>query len=154
MKLYLAARYQRGKELLDNHIQLLARGHEPTSQWVFQSLSTELELPLTQAATACLRDIDRAEAVVFFAEEPTVGYNTGGRHVEFGYAIAKGKRIFVIGPQENVFHHYANGLPDGTIQIRHFPTWEVFLSFLNLTHSVTRADVAQQFAAEETEAAR
>jgi nucleoside 2-deoxyribosyltransferase len=30
----------------------------------------------------------------------------GGRHVEFGYALAKGKRVVVIGERENVFHHH------------------------------------------------
>lgn len=28
----------------------------------------------------------------------------GGRHVEFGMALALGKRVIVVGPRENVFH--------------------------------------------------
>lgn len=29
----------------------------------------------------------------------------GGRHVEFGVAVASCKRLVVIGPRENIFHH-------------------------------------------------
>jgi len=30
----------------------------------------------------------------------------GGRHVEFGYAMAKGKRLIVVGYRENLFHEH------------------------------------------------
>jgi hypothetical protein len=30
----------------------------------------------------------------------------GGRHVEFGYGMAKGKRLVLIGERENVFHDH------------------------------------------------
>ncbi len=33
---------------------------------------------------------------------------SGGRHVEFGYALAKGKPIVLVGPQRNVFHFHSN----------------------------------------------
>lgn len=40
----------------------------------------------------------------------------GGRHVEFGLALGLGKRVIVIGHQENLFHHlpqveFFHGLP-------------------------------------------
>jgi hypothetical protein len=41
-----------------------------------------------------------AEMVISF----TGGGGKGGRHVEFGLAVAAGKRLVVIGPRENVFH--------------------------------------------------
>ena len=28
----------------------------------------------------------------------------GGRHVEFGLALAAGKRLCIVGPRENIFH--------------------------------------------------
>ena len=66
-----------------------------------------------------LEDIDAADMMVFFSEDPLVGTPRGGRHVEFGYALAKGKRIVVIGGPENIFHY----LP----QIVHYPTVQSFL---------------------------
>lgn len=35
-----------------------------------------------------------------------VGGGRGGRHVEFGYAMAKGKRLIVVGHRENLFHEH------------------------------------------------
>ncbi len=32
------------------------------------------------------------------------GYSRGGRHVEAGYALAKGKYLVLVGPRENVFY--------------------------------------------------
>ena len=36
------------------------------------------------------------------------GSGRGGRHVEFGIAVAQGMYLIVVGRRENVFHH----LPD------------------------------------------
>jgi hypothetical protein len=58
----------------------------------------------------------RADAVIIFTEIPNTVLATGGRHVEFGLALAHGKRVFVVGPRENVFHYL---LPDSQI----FATW-------------------------------
>jgi len=35
-------------------------------------------------------------------------YKRGGRHVEFGYAIAYGKRLVIVGPLENAFYYLLN----------------------------------------------
>ena len=58
--------------------------------------------------------------MLFFAEEPSAPYSRGGRHVEFGYALATGKKVRVIGPEENVFH----GLPG----IAHYKSFDEWLS--------------------------
>lgn len=44
----------------------------------------------------------------------------GGRHVEFGMALALAKRCIVIGPRENVFHL----LP----QVEQYDSWEQYLA--------------------------
>ena len=54
-----------------------------------------------------------ADAVIIFTEIPNTILATGGRHVEFGLALAQGKRVIivspVVSPRENVFHYL---LPD------------------------------------------
>ena len=47
-------------------------------------------------------DVLRADALVLFTEEGE--RSNGGRHVEFGLALATGKSIIVVGPKEHLFH--------------------------------------------------
>ena len=50
-----------------------------------------------------------ADAVIIFTEIPNTILATGGRHVEFGLALAQGKRVIIVGPRENVFHYLLPG---------------------------------------------
>ena len=43
--------------------------------------------------------------LLFFSERGDAGYMSGGRHVEWGYAIARGLHLWLVGFPENVFHH-------------------------------------------------
>ena len=60
-----------------------------------------------------------AQCVISFTEEPRKTNGRGGRHVEFGGAIALQKICVVIGPYENVFHHYPG--------VEHYASWRDFL---------------------------
>ena len=51
-----------------------------------------------------LADIDAADALVLWNPKAQHGNGRGGRHVELGYALAREKRIIIIGDRENVFH--------------------------------------------------
>ena len=106
MKLYLAARYTRIDELRSYRKELEARGIEVTSRWLdgnFRTLDTEGTVP-RQVAGWDMQDIVKADALVAFTENPRISDSRGGRHVEFGFAIALNKRLIVIGPRENVFY--------------------------------------------------
>jgi hypothetical protein len=62
-------------------------------------------------------DVYAAECVISFTEQPRSPLGTrGGRHVEFGLAVAWGKRLLVVGCRENLFHY----LP----QVEFCATWE------------------------------
>lgn len=129
IKIYLAARYSRNDEMRGVRDVLVGMGFEVTSRWIdlhpdvvgdfsasftADTLNTEPEkcAPLGQHD---LDDINRADWVVSF----TGGGGKGGRHVEFGYAYAREKRLFVVGPRENVFHTLAG--------VEQFPTWRSFV---------------------------
>jgi len=60
---------------------------------------------LAWCAEEDMEDIKNADLLIAFSEHPHVGFTSGGRHVELGFALAYWKRVVVIGPAENLFHH-------------------------------------------------
>jgi nucleoside 2-deoxyribosyltransferase len=119
MKVYLASRYSRLPEMQAVREDLRVAGHEVTSRWVngeHQASDNDAPLLLTaKFATEDQEDLEAADCVISFTEAPRTGPTRGGRHVEFGMAIALGKRLIVVGHRENVFH----ALPD----VEFFPSW-------------------------------
>ena len=112
MKVYLAARYSRRDEMREIADTLEKMGHVITSQWI--DTNWEVTEKGSSAAPAEYReqhsvidmgDVEVAECVISFTEEPRSCRGRGGRHVEFGMAAAWGKRLIVVGHRENVFHH-------------------------------------------------
>jgi nucleoside 2-deoxyribosyltransferase len=98
MKIYTAAAW-----IWRDHARGLARaitesGHEVTSRWLREDCATE-----EQGARQDLEDIDRADMLVLLTMPKGTMFSSGGRMVEFGYAMAKGKVVAIIGERENVF---------------------------------------------------
>jgi nucleoside 2-deoxyribosyltransferase len=122
MKVYLAGRYSRRSELRALIPLLKERNITVQSRWLNETLALDAKLSdvspalCREFAQVDLDDIDAADTLVFFAEDPLVGTPRGGRHVEFGYALAKGKRLVVIGAQENIFHFLPNTIIYSTVQ--------------------------------------
>jgi hypothetical protein len=109
--MYLAAAFQRQAEIHRYGALLEAAGHSVTSRWLASHEDTgavpggpPLDTPefLAQQALEDIEDVQAADAVVSFTS-PSMG--RGGRHVEFGLAIALGKQLIVVGPREHVFHY-------------------------------------------------
>ena len=125
MIVYIAARYSRKNEI--RSLVTIFNEHNITvrARWLDEPHSpgtTLHEVSPTfcrETATIDMEDIDSCDTLVFFSEDPLIGTPRGGRHVEFGYALGKGKRIVVIGGEENIFHF----LP----QIVHYPNLQYFL---------------------------
>ena len=91
--------------------ELSALGIEVTSTWLdepyppnTQLLDVPHDLNI-KYAQADVRDIAEADTFVFFSVPSTRATLRGGRHVEFGMALALGKNIVIVGPKENIFHH-------------------------------------------------
>lgn len=49
------------------------------------------------------RDVATCELLIAFTEEPRSGNSRGGRHVELGIALGQMKRVWIVGPRENIF---------------------------------------------------
>ena len=119
MKLYLAARYDRLAEMAALAEAIEDLGHEVTSRWIEGHGQ-----PDGDSALYDLTDVVVADALVLFTEEPTAHVPfaaRGGRHVEFGYALRAGKRMFIVGPRENIFHELpeVTALPDAPALLEH-----------------------------------
>lgn len=124
MRIYLAARYSRNEEMRGVRDLLTVLGHEVGARWIDchggkypgsftpQQLNGDPEYCAGVAADD-LQDLTRADTVISFTFPESGG--KGGRHVEFGLALALGKRVILCGPRENVFHT----LPE----VEHYPDW-------------------------------
>ena len=120
MKVYLAARYSRKDEMREYADRLQRADHHVTSRWVevkhnVEDIDRERELA-SRYALEDSEDLTAADAVVVFTEPPRKELTRGGRHVEFGMALALQKRLFVVGPSENVFY----ALP----QVEVYSSWD------------------------------
>lgn len=103
LKVYTAAPFAKQPYVRMIAAWLRAHGFNCDPRWLHES-SKENEDPL-KAAQDDLRDLYDADILIAFTEPPSADptLNRGGRYVEFGYALALGKRIIVVGPKENIF---------------------------------------------------
>ena len=110
MYLYLAARYSRRLELCGYRTILENLGHHVTSCWLHgahevadATLTTIPREQVARFAQEDYTDICVAQALIAFTEKPYTIPTRGGRFVELGMALALRKKVYVVGPRENVF---------------------------------------------------
>jgi nucleoside 2-deoxyribosyltransferase len=132
MLIYLCAQYARFPELQRYAKELQALGHTITSRWIRGDHELRAHGEAERAdwqerwALEDWHDLKAADTIIAFTE----GLGTGpgarrsGRMVEFGMALALGKRCIAIGPRENVFFWLA--------QVEWYPTWQACLETVRL----------------------
>lgn len=127
MRIYLAARYSRRLELVGCRDQLRAAGHTVQSTWLDGNHQIADDgTPIGEAGEALVegddgstsqraaalrakfagedfRDVIMCDLLIAFTEPPRSGHSRGGRHVELGIALGRMKRVWVVGPRENLF---------------------------------------------------
>lgn len=117
-KIYLAARYARREEMEVVADKLSDAGFGITSHWVY---GAEEGLTYEDIAVMDIDDVTSADVILSFTEPYGTPHVGGGRHVEFGYGLALGKEMAIVGYTENVFHYY----PD----VRRYDNLEDFIRF-------------------------
>lgn len=116
MRVYLAAKYSRHPEMRSVRDQIVKSyrkyGEEliVTSRWIEGGHDItddcDRDAQRQRFASEDYEDLVSSDVVLWFSEpEKIEGHNRGGRHVEFGIALALEIPIFVIGRKENVFHY-------------------------------------------------
>ncbi len=105
MRVYIAAPYP----LRDMAQALMRRvegaGHTVTSTWL-----TSYDRMTNEFACLDLADVRRADVLLALSPSEWLDKGTGGRHVEFGYALALNKPIVLIGERGNIFHYLSDVL--------------------------------------------
>lgn len=131
MIIYLAADYARKSEMQGCRAFVEALGHKVVSTWI----DNEQEQPFgidgeaidettinrcAGLATADFSELKDSDTVLLFT---TGRLARGGRHTEFGAALAMMKRIIIIGPRENVFQCASC--------VEQFDTWRAFAAWIS-----------------------
>lgn len=103
MKIYLCAKFSEQTTMkIWRHI-LQDNGHEVTSRWL-EAVEADLATSGLENAELDLADINKADVVLSKTLNRGDMFTGGGRHIEFGYAYAKGKELINVGGYESVFH--------------------------------------------------
>lgn len=106
MKIYLAARFDRRKEIARYRKRLEALGHEVVSTWLDSTKESDSDLIYQECGKIARRELSEiksCEVLALFTQGPEDGYTSGGHNVEFGYAVGLNKGIVIVGPAENIF---------------------------------------------------
>jgi nucleoside 2-deoxyribosyltransferase len=118
MHIYIASRWGRRDEALSYAEALERCGYTVTSTWIHQPVSEMYDNDSNESARGALKDlkeIRNSDALVYLSEDGGNPWGRGGRHVEFGYAVALSKRVMIVGPLENLFHFLPEVLQFDTI---------------------------------------
>lgn len=116
-KVYIASLYSRREEMEKYASLLEGAGFYVTSRWVYggeEGKSNE------DIAILDLEDVDDADIVLSFTLPYGTMFKGGGRCVEFGYGLARGKITCIVGERENVFHWFP--------EVHQFDTIDQFIS--------------------------
>lgn len=129
MRIYVCARSEDIEIARAARDSLKTQSHVVTSRWLNGLVGLgAVPTPgkgnddLRAAAYMDLEDIDQSDLVLAINPKSAHRTGTGGRHVEVGYAIARGKPVLIVGERENVFHHHplVRDVPDIDSVLRTF----------------------------------
>lgn len=111
IEVYIAGRWEDRERIIDIKAALETnKDIRVISSWLTPSdniTMAELHHQPTRAAGLALKDVEevgRAHVFVAFNPKDAHRSGTGGRHTEFGMALAMAKRIVYVGDRENLFH--------------------------------------------------
>lgn len=97
---YIAAPYPLRDAAIELMRALEADGFLVTSTWLRQP-----DVMADEYAKLDLADVAKADCLLAMNPEGWENAGTGGRHVEYGYALALGKGIVLFGAKSHIFHH-------------------------------------------------
>jgi len=101
LQIYIAASFPRKNEACVLANMLAAMGHKITSRWHSEDSSYAT---VEQMHNRAKRDYEDLDACNVFVSLTGDNLTHGGRHAEFGFALAMSKRVILIGEREHVLH--------------------------------------------------
>lgn len=128
MKIYTAATFTEQKRIRECKEQLIQMGHTITASWLEEQIKplgmTQLQFDRKMAAKD-LQEIAAADCMILDLVNPS---KTMGKMVEYGFALAKHKLIYVVGevPKGGIFMYLSDHL---------FENWEQLFKYFEENHS-------------------
>ena len=116
--MYLAAKYDKRKALLPIAAVLMLNGHTVTSKWLDGSHDGTSAEDSEKYSELDIDHINNSDMLVLFNLPIGGAEHSSGRHVEFGYALAKCMKTVVVGPGHCIFYTQAT---------EYYPTVDDFL---------------------------
>lgn len=101
MIVYVAAPYQMKPQAATVAAVLRGKGHKVSSTWHDREDEND-----EATARRDLEEVEACEAFLLINPEEWDRSGTGGRHVEFGYALARSKDMIIFGVRSNLFHQF------------------------------------------------
>ena len=106
MKIYIAGKVTAARRLREERQTLRKLGHDCKSSWM------DLAIPYPEnfgaaafdTATEANRDLAEIEECELLIIDTQDMSETGGREFEMGFAFAKDKVIYRVGPRRHIFH--------------------------------------------------
>jgi nucleoside 2-deoxyribosyltransferase len=128
MKIYCAATFKNQHRIRNMRDRLFLLGHNVLSTWLNEQVKpsgmTEEQFGRKMAAKD-LREIQEADCVILDLADPS---QTGGKLIEFGFALAHHKLLYTVGPV--IPHAIFLSLAD-----MHFNTWDELFSYFADNHN-------------------
>jgi hypothetical protein len=124
MKAYIAGKWGARERLRVIAEKVRWAGHEVTSSWLLPTIGVAegewSQLSGEEAARTAKRDLDEIANSECLILDTIDESNTGGREVEWGFALAVGLVVARVGPARNGFHALCPG----------FDSWDECLTVL------------------------
>lgn len=133
MKIYTAGTFRNQHRIRTMRDKLFLLGHNVLSSWLNEQVKpngmTEEDFG-RKMASKDLREIQEADCMILDLADPS---QTGGKLIEFGFAIAHHKLLYTVG--DMIPHAIFLSLADC-----HFDTWEELFKFFAENHSESDQD--------------
>jgi nucleoside 2-deoxyribosyltransferase len=108
MTVYIAAPFMRRAEARAARSVLAEHGIESTARWIDTHLEEGIPDDVARnEALEDLLDVHRAEGFVLL-HDGDLAKEGQGKHIEFGFALAKGKLVWLVGEPTSIFHYHPN----------------------------------------------
>jgi nucleoside 2-deoxyribosyltransferase len=116
LHLYIAASSQDAARHLRHELE--QRGHTCTARWILDANFGRRadDLAKMEAAAMDLEDVSAAKDGLILLAEIEGVMVPGGKHVEMGFALAKGYPVYVIGRLENTLQYHPSVIRYRTVE--------------------------------------
>jgi hypothetical protein len=111
LSVYIAARYSRKVEVAELAMKINQLGAKVCTEWFLEIDDPDTDLDtvddelLENRAHRDIKEMRCADICISLTEDPKTCWKRGGRHNEFGFCLALGLPLWIVGPRETIYHY-------------------------------------------------